>query len=204
MSGDKFSDSAEAVFVLAKHFAVEYFNDGALLLNLRDRSMVTLDFRESQILKHLNSSYTLAQLAENLANLSDLSRDQVIRLVMATCEKLLIAKSLRLVQGFWKGETMSDPFYLQNPDVNLREEDEDGALLFNPDTDRVQLLNTTGLCIWKFCAEKHTQGEIVAALEDSFEDIPADAVTTDVEEFINQMVDSGFIGVIEPSAVARE
>jgi len=37
--------------------------------------------------------------------------------------------------------------YLCNPDVVLREEDEDGGLLFNPDTNQIRVLNHTGLFI---------------------------------------------------------
>ena len=39
--------------------------------------------------------------------------------------------------------------YHCNPDVVLREEDESGALLFNPDTNQVKVVNATGLFIWK-------------------------------------------------------
>jgi len=85
--------------------------------------------------------------------------------------------------------------YVQNPDVNLREEDEDGALLFNPDTGRVQLLNSTGLYIWKLCADGHTTSEIIAAFRSDFDEVPEDKITADVELFISQMMDSGFIGI---------
>ncbi|CAG0946989.1 hypothetical protein ANRL1_03525 [Anaerolineae bacterium] len=197
-----FLASADAVYVLAKNIAIEYFDEGSLLLNLRDKSMLELDLQESQVLRCLDGQRTIGQLSDEYAKFSCRSNEQAARAVMTACEKLLGAKSLRLVQGCWKGKTMSDTFYMRNPDVNLREEDEDGALLFNPDSDRVQLLNSTGLHIWKFCAEKHTLDEIVAALKENFEDIPADAVAADVEEFVNQMVDSGFIGVVEQSTVA--
>ena len=45
--------------------------------------------------------------------------------------------------------------YLCNPDVVLREEDEDGGLLFNPDTNQIRVLNHTGLFIWKLCDGSH-------------------------------------------------
>ena len=73
----------------------------------------------------------------------------------------------------------------------------DGALLFNPDTDRVQLLNNTGLYIWKLCTDGCTAREIVAAFKADFDEVPEDEVMADVEEFINQMLDSGFIGILE-------
>ena len=43
---------------------------------------------------------------------------------------------------------------IRNPDVVLREEDQDGALLFNPDTNQIRVINPTGLFIWKHCDGK--------------------------------------------------
>jgi hypothetical protein len=201
---EEFLNSTEAIFMTARHFVVEYFDDSGLVLNLRNRSMIALDAQESQVVKCLNGQSTLNQLVDHFVGVFGISREQTIRSVMATCEKLFHAQAIQLLHGKWKGESMNDIQYLQNPDVNLREEDEDGALLFNPDTDRVQLVNNTGLFIWKFCSEKHTIDQIVVALEENFEDIPTNAVAADVEEFINQMVGSGFIGTVEPSIVGRE
>ena len=87
--------------------------------------------------------------------------------------------------------------YRCNPEVVLREEDPDGGLLFNPDTNQVKVVNTTGLFIWKRCDGKHSLAEIAAALQEAFEDAPAEAVQQDVEEFINGMVETGFIGQVD-------
>lgn len=89
--------------------------------------------------------------------------------------------------------------YIVNQDVNLREEDEDGALLYNPDSDRVQLLNSTGLYIWKLCQQGRTVSEIITALQADFDDAPVDAIATDVEEFVTQMIDSDFFAAIQTS-----
>jgi hypothetical protein len=86
--------------------------------------------------------------------------------------------------------------YLCNPDVVLREEDEDGGLLFNPDTNQVKVVNTTGLFIWKQCASGSDAVAIAAALTEAFEDAPADTVVVDVKEFLDVMVQSGFVGVV--------
>lgn len=50
---------------------------------------------------------------------------------------------------------------LRNPDVVLREEDPDGALLFNPDTNQIRVINTTGLFIWKHCDGKKLIGKSI-------------------------------------------
>ena len=87
--------------------------------------------------------------------------------------------------------------YMCNPEVVLREEDADGGLLFNPDTNQVKVVNTTGLFIWKLCDGKHSVEAITAALQEAFEEAPSEAVQQDVEEFIKGMLETGFIGQVE-------
>jgi len=87
--------------------------------------------------------------------------------------------------------------YARNPDVVLREEDQDGGLLFNPDTDQIRVLNTTGLFVWKLCDGEHGLPAIVTAIAESFDGVPQDQVHSQVREFVDEMVASGFIGTVE-------
>jgi sensor domain CHASE-containing protein len=92
---------------------------------------------------------------------------------------------------------MSDTMrYLVNPDVSCREEGPDGALLFNPDTDAVLVINPTGLLIWQVLDQPRTRDEIVAHLLEACEDAPTDQVATDVDEFIQSLQPGGFIGEV--------
>ena len=74
---------------------------------------------------------------------------------------------------------------LANPDVSLREE-EDGAILFNADTNALLVINPIGLVIWKFIKIHPTyQGRY----RESFAWKPAteclqDQVEADIEKFI--------------------
>jgi hypothetical protein len=87
--------------------------------------------------------------------------------------------------------------FLRNPDVVLREDDpEEGALLFNPDTNQVKVINTTGLFIWQQCGEVRTMDEIIAEVKKGFEDVPVEQVAQDVQEFIDSMSVTGFIGTV--------
>jgi hypothetical protein len=85
--------------------------------------------------------------------------------------------------------------YLCNPDVVLREEDEDGGLLFNPDTNQIRVLNHTGLFIWKLCDGNHKLEGILAALRDAYNEIPEEQVDQQVKDFVDEMVANGFIGI---------
>jgi hypothetical protein len=79
----------------------------------------------------------------------------------------------------------------------LREEDPDGGLLFNPDTNQIRVLNVTGLLIWQACDGTHDLPSLVTAIRESFDAVPDDQVDHQVTEFVNEMVASGFIGIVE-------
>lgn len=85
--------------------------------------------------------------------------------------------------------------YLANPDVSCRVEDEDGAILFNPDTDSTQVINTIGLDIWR-SIEKDPKSleDVVLYIKDIYEDVPESDVERDVEEFVLDLHGKGFIG----------
>jgi hypothetical protein len=87
--------------------------------------------------------------------------------------------------------------YLCNPDVVLREEDEDGGLLFNPDTNQVKVINSTGLFIWKLFGSAQEVPAVIAAIHAEFEDVPQEMVAADVQAFLDEMIQTGFIGIIE-------
>lgn len=88
-----------------------------------------------------------------------------------------------------------DERYVVNPDVSCREEGPDGALLFNPDTDAVLVINVTGLLIWQALAEPATEAEVVDALRTRCDGVPEDEIEEDVRAFVQQLVERGFVGL---------
>ena len=90
--------------------------------------------------------------------------------------------------------------YIRNPDVVLRDEDQDGALLFNPDTNLVKVINATALFIWQQCDGKADLTTIVAAMKDAFDEVPDEQVIPQVQAFIDEMSAGGFIGKVEPQS----
>jgi hypothetical protein len=90
--------------------------------------------------------------------------------------------------------------YLCNPDVVLREEDPDGGLLFNPDTNQIRVLNHTGLFVWKLCDGGHDLGAILAEINETYDGVPEDQVTEQIKTYVEEMVCSGFIGIVEDQA----
>lgn len=92
--------------------------------------------------------------------------------------------------------TQTDVHYIVNPDVSCREEGPDGALLFNPDTDQVVVINITGLLIWEALEAANTRDGAVAAVKERCDNVP-DEVADDVNAFIDEMVAKGFVGITE-------
>lgn len=87
--------------------------------------------------------------------------------------------------------------YVKNPDVVLREEGPEGALLFNPDTNQIKVLNPTGVFIWKLCDGKHDLSSMIDSLKESFDKVPEKEAKGHVEKFIEEMVNTGCIGIPE-------
>ena len=87
--------------------------------------------------------------------------------------------------------------YLRNPDVDLREEGEDGGLLYSPDTNQIRVLNASGLCIWELCDGSRDLAGLTGELSEAFDGVPHDDVHDHVLTFMNEMLAHGFIGTTE-------
>ena len=83
---------------------------------------------------------------------------------------------------------------IANPIVVLREEFDDWAVLFNPDTDYAVGTNPVGVAVWKRMDGKRSIEEIVSEIKNSFEDT-SDAVSKEVVAFVNRLAENGFAGL---------
>lgn len=77
-----------------------------------------------------------------------------------------------------------------NPAIVCREEDDDWAILYNPDTAEAYGLNPTAAQIFKSLDGERPLGEVVADLIGGFRNVPdnADAL---VCEFVERLVEKG-------------
>ena len=82
---------------------------------------------------------------------------------------------------------------VRNPVVALREEFDEWAVLFNPDTAEAAGINPVGVAIWKELDGKHRIDEIADAIRHQFEDAPQ-PVESDIQEFVDELVERGFAG----------
>jgi SynChlorMet cassette protein ScmD len=85
------------------------------------------------------------------------------------------------------------PYVKANPLVILREEFDDWAILFDPDTGNAFGINPIGVLIWKLLDGRHSLEDITEKIRESAEEIPAD-VTDHVRDFAGAAVEHGLAG----------
>ena len=83
---------------------------------------------------------------------------------------------------------------IANPIVVLREEFDDWAVLFNPDTADAVGTNPVGVAVWKLMDGKRSIEDIVSEVKNSFED-PPDAALKEIAAFVGRLADNGFVGL---------
>ncbi len=88
---------------------------------------------------------------------------------------------------------MTETYLLPTPisHISLREEFDDWALLFNPDTGKSVGLTPTGVTIWRALINRKDLKGIIDALGDEFEPLPEN-IQEEVTDFCDQIVKTGF------------
>jgi len=87
--------------------------------------------------------------------------------------------------------------FMANPEVSVHKEKEGRALLYNADTGALTQINATGWIIWKHLQDDpRTKAEIVDRLRDKSENVPPEQAEADVEGFLKDLLDKGFIGEV--------
>jgi SynChlorMet cassette protein ScmD len=83
---------------------------------------------------------------------------------------------------------------IANPLVVLREEFDDWAVLFNPDTAYAAGTNPVGVALWKLMDGRRSIEDIVSKIKNSFEDTP-DAAFKEIAAFVDTLAENGFVGL---------
>ena len=82
---------------------------------------------------------------------------------------------------------------IANPSVVLREESDDWAILFDPETGESFAMDPVGVLIWKSLDGRHTFEDIIIELHQKIEQVP-EAAREDCMEFLDDLVRRGFAG----------
>jgi len=82
---------------------------------------------------------------------------------------------------------------IANPLIVLREEFDDWALLFDPDSGHAFGINPVSVFIWRRLDGNHTVTDILTEMQDQFADVPPEA-ETHIQEFIDDLKSKGLAG----------
>lgn len=94
-----------------------------------------------------------------------------------------------------EGLLPTDTILIQSPSFVFREEDDDAALLFDPDTGAVRVLNATAVAVWQRLDGKRDLRRVVADLREEFDGIDA-AAEQQVAELLRGLLAMGAVGAV--------
>jgi len=82
--------------------------------------------------------------------------------------------------------------YKINKEIVYREED-DGAFLFDPDSGNLKYLNPTGKETFLMLEDETGIGEVTHRMHTEYPDVDPEQVRRDVEAFVEQLEENGFV-----------
>jgi hypothetical protein len=89
-------------------------------------------------------------------------------------------------------------YLLARVDVIVREEGDEGeALLFDPETERIKVLNRTGLLLWNWCDGEHSRADLVAGLAGEYPAVDREVLVADVDRFLEDLDELGLVREVE-------
>jgi hypothetical protein len=91
-----------------------------------------------------------------------------------------------------------DVYMMASSDVVVREEGDEGeALLFDPETERIKVLNRTGLLLWNWCDGTRTRADLVAGLAGEYPTVDREVLAGDVDRFLEDLAELGLVYEVE-------
>ena len=190
--------TADLRFRLRADVALEDFGDRSLALLCGSLRLREVNAAARKILGCLDGERTAKDIAERLAG--ELAGDAAARqaAVAAALRRLEAQGVVRRVAALGKERTgtMGEARYLADPDVSFRQEDDAGGILYNAETDALEVINPVAVEIWTFLAAPRTAAEVAAHLAEVCEGAPREQVAKDVDEFLGALVAKGFVGVV--------
>jgi hypothetical protein len=75
---------------------------------------------------------------------------------------------------------------MANPAVSCGDE-QDGAVLFNPDADDTAVVNPTGRALWAFLETPRTVDEMAAYLVETYQGVSAEQAAEDAAQFAQSL-----------------
>ena len=87
-----------------------------------------------------------------------------------------------------------------DPKMVYRQEFDDWAVLFDPETGEAFGMNPTAAFIWERLDGKHTKEDILRCLKEECEDVVPEEASDHLESFLSGLREKGFVGFPETSS----
>jgi hypothetical protein len=181
-------------YALRADVAIEDFGEKSLALLCDSLRMREINAASRKLLALLDGKRTVQDIAKGAGMAVEDVRGALLEM-----ERQGIVRRAAELKREGPGN-MSDATYLADPDVSFRQEGDEGGILYNADTDSLEVVNPVAAEIWTFLSAPRTQAEVVAHLCAVCEGADAAQVERDVGEFLASMLQKGFVGVVEASA----
>ncbi len=191
---------ADDILLLRDDVVLEVFVDGVAVYQAADCRLHRLNETAQRVLDLLDGRRTVRLVAADLVAEYGEPADVVLADVAAILEQLKAARILKqrviLPTKNGCGDMSASARYLAKPNVSCRIEDAEGAILYDPDTDAVRVVNAVGIELWQTLSESRTCDELVAHLRQVCDGVTDGEVEADVKNFLSLLVRGGFVGEV--------
>jgi len=186
-------------YVFQDEVAIEDFDDGSLIFLARQKRLIEINHAARDLLRLFNGKRSLRQVIAKIVRdhkaKNSRVRKDIQELIADLGEKGVVKPLVKLRRRRKKIDKSAS--LLANPKISLREE-EGGAILFNIETDDLQVINPIGLLVIKFIqVHPRTRSDISKHLLNTCKSVPADQVEKDVDGFVTKLQGRGFIKEVE-------
>ena len=189
------SSTENLKYALRNDVAIEDFGRRSLVLRCDALELREINAAGRNILALLDGKRSVKDIAGHAGMVAE-----DVCAALLEMERQGIVRRVAELKREGPGTNMSEAKYLADPDVSFRQEDDDGGILYNAETDSLEVINPVATEIWKFLSAPRTQAEVAAHLCETCEGAPREQVEKDVVEFVESLLKKGFIGVVEDPA----
>ena len=187
-------DPCSLRFRLRNDVAVEDFGERALVLRCDALELREINAGGRKILALLDGERTVA----DIAGAAEMAAADVAAALLEMERQGLVRQAVELSKE--RPGDVNEAKVMADPDVSFRPEDDDGGILYNAETDVLEVINPTAAEIWKFLAAPRTPAEVVAHLLDVCDGADRAQVEQDVRDFLESMRSKGFVGTVAEPA----
>lgn len=154
---------------------------------------VTIDLNQTEqmILQH-HENFELKEIVVILREFYQIGDNQANEFVEKFVEKIRTA--IDLVEGKTIFDWENEVLFIQNPNIELIEDDDGTGILRDFSKGKMLFINRAGIVAWKHVKELHSLEEIMQNFATIY-DVSQSALLNDMKEFISSLVDKGYLVV---------